>query len=269
MTIRQKPDAPKIKRHLSDLKNAEWLGSARRWWPDYLFHFTDVQNAVSIPKEGAVFSRKESLNQGLMLVDNASQDIIDQTDDKWKDYVRLYFRPRTPTQYRNEGFRPPDQREFGAHCPMPVYFLFDSYAILARSDSLFTNGSLASSTPEIYRNAVELDRVPFEHVYHDFPVTPEERATIVFHRHAEVVVPKQLELSSLRSIVCRSQAEYETFLHLLPPSARTRWEGKIGLGNRMNLFFKRWAYVNTVELDSSRITFHFKRFPPHQWLLCR
>ena len=126
MTPRRKPDARGIVRFLSELKKAEWLGTARRWWPDYVFHFTDLQNAVSILKTGALFSRVETQNLGLMDTDNASQEILGSTDNEYKDYVRLYFRPKTPTQFHNEGFRPINQRWQGAHCPVPIYFLFDS-----------------------------------------------------------------------------------------------------------------------------------------------
>lgn len=36
----------------------------------------------------------------------------------------LYFRPRTPTQFHNEGIRPPLQRgQSGAHCPVPIFFV--------------------------------------------------------------------------------------------------------------------------------------------------
>jgi hypothetical protein len=144
MTLGEKPNTPRIRKVLRDLKNAPWLVTARAWWPDYLFHFTDIRNAVSILREGALLSRQEATERGVMVTDNASQEIISQTDDKWQDHVRLYFRPRTPTQYRNEGFRPSDQRELGAHCPVPVYFLFDSFQVLSREDSLFSGGNLAS-----------------------------------------------------------------------------------------------------------------------------
>ena len=157
MTRRQKPDSRRIARFLANLKKADWLGTARGWWPDYLFHFTDIQNAVSILKTGALFSRLEAQNRNLMDTDNASQEILGSTDNEWKDHVRLYFRPRTPTQYRNEGFRPQEQRWQGAHCPVPIYFLFDSRAVLSHVDSQFTDGNLAAS-PEILSDAAGLER---------------------------------------------------------------------------------------------------------------
>jgi hypothetical protein len=262
MTQRRKPNARRVARFLSELKKADWLGTARQWWPDYVFHFTDIQNAVSILKTGALFSRLEAQNRNLMDTDNASQEILGSTDNEWKDYVRLYFRPRTPTQYRNEGFRAQEQRWQGAHCPVPIYFLFDSKAILSRPDSQFTDGNLAAN-PEILSDAADLEQIPYRYIYHDGRFDPNERDSIVFHRHAEVIVPKQMGLDALRYIVCRSQAEYETLLHLLPANAVRRWGRRIINDNQTRLFFKQWAYVQTVELSNSQIIVHFNDFPQY------
>ncbi len=259
MTHKQKPDARRIKGFLTELKESSWLGHSRHWWPDFVFHFTDIQNAVSILREGALFSRHEATERGLMLTDNASQDVLAQTGDQWKDYVRLYFRPRTPTQYRNEGFRPIDRRELNAHCPAPIYFLFDSLSVLSRPDSLFTPGNLAAR-PDVFSQSTDLPQMPFKLIYHDSPIHDEtQKRQVVFHRHAEVIVPKQLDLSSLRFIACRSQAEYETLLHLLPRSTRNRWSTETGLGTKLHLFYKKWTYVETVDLEKSRITIQFNR----------
>ena len=262
MTLKQKPDARRIARFLADLKQADWLGTARRWWPDYLFHFTDIQNAVSILKTGALFSRLEAQKRNLMDTDNASQEILGSTDNEWKDYVRLYFRPRTPTQYRNEGFRPQEHRWQGAHCPVPIYFLFDSRSVLSRTDSRFTDGNLAAN-PMVYSDLQGLEQMPFEYVYHDSSIPDNLKSQVIFHRHAEVVLPKQMDLSALRYIVCRSQAEYETLLHLLPQSALGRWRRIIRRDNQTRLFFKRWVYAQTVELSSSQIIVHFNDFPQY------
>lgn len=149
MKPKPRSEIRRIWRFLDRLKKEAWLGT-NSWWPGYLFHFTDIQNAVSILKEGALINRNEAQARGLMITDNASPEIIANTADELKNYVRLYFRPRTPTQASNEGFRPPQQRDYNAHCPVPVYFIFDSKDVLARPDVCFTAGSLATnSTPDI------------------------------------------------------------------------------------------------------------------------
>lgn len=258
--MKQKPrsEIRRISHILDDIKKEAWLGAARRWWPGYLFHFTDIRNALSILKEGALLSRNEARARGLMHTNNASPEIIGNTADVWKDYARLYFRPRTPTQYRNEGFRPPPDRHLNAHCPVPIYFIFDSKAVLSRRDVHFTEGSLATDpAPDILSGADGLEQIPFKRVYHDAAIPMSERSNIIFHRHAEVIIPRQLDLGALRYIVCRSQAERETFLHLLPQNSRMRWRDKIRIDSRKSVFFKRWTYVESADLSSSRMTLLF------------
>ena len=258
MTPRQKPDARRIAGCLNDLKKSDWLGTAKSWWPDYVFHFTDIRNAVSILKTGVLLSRNKADGLRLMTTDNASREIIDNTDDELKDYVRLYFRPRTPTQYNNEGFRPLAARSRHSHCPVPIYFLFDARWVLSRADSRFTHGNLKSAR-EIFSSASDFERIPFKYVYHSGPFEPHERDPIVFHRHAEVIVPMQMEIGALRHIVCRSQAEYETLLHLLPPPTHNRWRARIGIYPGLYLFEKKWTFVERVAKDSSSVVFFFNR----------
>lgn len=75
--------------------------------------------------------RSKLEKNGSMAVDIASQKVIKSTASKWKDFVRLYFRPRTPMQYRNEGFRPKNQRELESHCPVPIIFKYLLYSLFA------------------------------------------------------------------------------------------------------------------------------------------
>jgi hypothetical protein len=224
-----------------------------------LFHFTDIQNAVQIIEQGNLVCRSVLEKKGTMITDNASPDVITNTDPEWKDFVRLYFRPRTPTQYNNEGFRPPELRELGgAHCPVPIYFIFDAPRVLGKHDSMFSAGSLATDTKP-FKTAAEFSQIPFQLIYHDKWFDQSEKSTIIFHRHAEVIVPIELDLKFLRYIWCRSQAEYQTLLHLLSPSARLRWDKRIGVGAKPNLFFRKWTFVEQADLSSTAVEFQFNR----------
>lgn len=71
----------------------------RQYWPKFAFHFTDITNAVDILKRGLLVSRDYANRQHIMINDNASSDVIAQTKPEIKKFVRLYFRPRTPTQF--------------------------------------------------------------------------------------------------------------------------------------------------------------------------
>lgn len=252
----EKPEAEQFRRRLAVLRRAR-LG-ARRWWPYYLFHFADLSNVVSILSSGELLSRAAVRAENPAFSDSASPDIIDQTDQRWKDYVRFYFRPKTPTLYRNEGFRPVGRRPLGgAHCAMPVYLLFDLEEVICRADSLFSFGSLARPNVEVYASAQRFEQLPFDLVYHDSRFTREERDDIIFHRHAEVIVRDRIDLHSLRWILCRSAAEFETLRDLLPGDVWARWRDRIGVRSDYNLFNREWVYVDRVSLSPTHVTFHF------------
>ena len=68
-----------------------------------------------------------------------------------------------------------------------------------------------------------LKLIPFDLVYHDTWFYPSDRDQVIYHRNAEVLVPQRMGLENLRYIGCRSNAEYKTLLHLLPPGTRSDW----------------------------------------------
>src|SRR5579871_3789346 len=184
----QKPDAAYFRQRLDRLKEESWLGSSRRWWPDYLFHHSDIENVVDILKSNELLSRLEMESKPNFL-DSASPDIIEKTDTRWKGHVRFYFRPRTPTFFHIEGFRPKHRQQLHAHCPVPVYLLFDLKEIICRVDSKFSSGTLAGRNKQVFSTAKDFAKLPFQYIYHDESFPPDQRDTIVFHRHAEVIVP--------------------------------------------------------------------------------
>jgi hypothetical protein len=192
--IPRKPDAEQIKAHLNALRQSSWLGASREWWPQFVFHFTDIQNAVSILSQARLLPRSQRPNP----VDIASVQVIDSTDESWKDFVRLYFRPRTPMQFHNEGMRPRGGlSSLGAHCPVPVFLVFDAEDFLTRASTRFSEGNLAANS-SVGVDARYFASIPFERVYHDSALSDAEKRTVVFHRHAEVLVPDELDLSALK-----------------------------------------------------------------------
>lgn len=199
-----------------------------------------------------------------MGTDNASVDVIAQTPPSRRDYVRLYFRPRTPTFFRNEGIRPFAQREMHAHCPVPVAFLFDAKHVLGMVGTQFSDGNLASSRARIGDDASFLHQLPFPTIYHNGWFSPEERDEIVFRRQAEVIVPQELSLAGLRHVYVRSIAEYETFFTILERDDRvasdvfSRLLPMTRVNSRASLFHNRWTYVERVDViqNSIRITFN-------------
>lgn len=251
-----------MKLWVTDIKRHIAMWSTRLghfdWWPKYVYHFTDVHNAVAILKSGCLFSRNEARRRGLMEVDNASAEIIQRTKLEHLSYARLYFRPRTPTQFRNEGIRPINQRELGgAHCPIPIYFCFDALTVLARDDTEFSNGNVGSASSF---HSCERDfffQIPFDLVFHNGAFLPEQRDKIIFHRNAEVLIPTSLPLEpALKFVACRSTAERQTLLHLLPVDLHQQWMPYIRLGEQ-GLFERRWTYVEEAVTVDDKLTFRF------------
>ncbi len=228
------------------------------WWPRYVYHFTDVNNAARIIDSGHLYSRMEAIRHGLMEVDNASPTIIQQTRQEHLEYVRLYFRPRTPTQYRNEGIRPLNQRLLGAHCPIPVYFCFDALTVLAQNETEFSDGNIGSSRANHNNTNDFFLSIPFHLVFHNGAFPPEERDEIIFRRNAEVLVPGSLPLvPALKFIACRSVAERQTLLHLLPDNLSHEWSPRIRLGEQ-GFFERKWTYVEeVVTVNSDSVIFRF------------
>jgi len=250
-----KPDSDEIRLFIDNLANESWLGSVRSNWVRYIFHHTDIRNAVAILKSGKLLCRRKLDETGSMVVDNASRPIISSTESLVKDYVRLYFRPRNPTQFRNEGVRPKDRQWEESHCPVPIFFLFDSKAILTRSDCQFSEGNLATLGVNGLRSSAEdLFSFNFKMIYHD---SPHNDSSITFHKNAEVVIPNELDLLALKYIVCRSPAERESLLNLLPTEIFVKWSPKILIDTKANFFSRKWVYVQTADLTSKYAAIDF------------
>jgi len=186
----QKPDAIRIQAHIDQLKEAAWLGTARAWWPDYVFHFTDINNVPKILRAGYLLSRERALQINPDFIDSGSRSVLQKTAEQWKQYVRFYFRPKTPTLYRNEGIRPLKAQTLEAHCPVPIYLLFDSKAVLSLAETKFSNGNLARQNTFTYFGAADFERLPFQSIYHDGSISNNiDKDNIINCRHAEIIVP--------------------------------------------------------------------------------
>ncbi len=243
---------------LLDRLNQAKLANIRRSWRDHLFHFTDIKNVVSILNKGAILSRKQLERNDAKWQDAASSAVIKQTDDVIKDYVRLYFRPKTPTAYRNEGIRPREQYYTqDAHCPVPVYLIFDKRDIITLKGVAFSDGNLAGSGWQLFQSPTEFGQLPFDDIYSDGSMGSERKKELTNRRNAEVVVHDSLPLCHLKYIVCRSQAEYDTLKCLL----RDKWprwkDVTLKASNPQQLFHMKWLYILSCELTPDFVELEF------------
>ena len=257
----KKPDAAEIAAYLDALPKQLGLDGSRRWWPKYAFHSSHIENAASILNDGRLLSRAQAEGTSKLIIDSASPQIISSLSTKERRWVRLYFRPRTPTQFRNQGVRPVHKLYQGAHMPVPVYLLFDSKEVLSQVEVGFTRGRLGQGVPVGY-DVSFLETIPFKDVYHDSGVGPlgaDRRGEILNARHAEVLAKDALGLDHLRLVICRSAPERDTLLDLLSPTARQAWQDKTIVEEGRRLFFPQFGtYIEKAFLDSShtRLTFY-------------
>ncbi len=256
-----KRDSSEIIDILSSLSDRYGLGRVSSRLAKYVYHHTDVQNAAKILDTDRLLCRSELERRGEMPVDNASRTIIANTNSSVKDFVRLYFRPQTPTQYRNEGIRPITERWEGAHSPIPVFLLFDSASVLTRDETLFSERNLArAGNVRLCSTAQDLAAFDFAKIFHFGGLgrySAEIKQEIISCRNAEVVIPFEMDLSGLKLIVCRSPAEKETLVNLLSPVAFELWAPRIIVDTKADLFFRKWTFVQSASLYSQYATFQF------------
>lgn len=253
-----KPDAQQIVDHLNSLRQETWLPEAQKWWPKYLFHFTDIQNASQIIRAGKFTSRSSLKANGGLKVDIANAEVLSNTETSIFDHVRLYFRPLTNMQYTNEGVK---LRNSPPHCPVPVVFLLDAPKVLSLMDSKFSNGNLGATGVDIGQDYNFFSQIPFNLVYHDtyLPPDPALGNTIKFHRHAEVIIPNELSTKFVKTVWCRSQAEHATLKRLVKPKTWENISRQVGVGQKFPLFFKRRFFIESVDLSNTAIKFNFNK----------
>ena len=187
-----------------------------RWWPKFAYHYTDVTNAVSILASGMLFSRSYVEHMGLMQNDNASRQVIDMTQTEARSCVRFYFRPLTPTQYYNEGFKHIQLRyddDENANTPVPIFFLFDLAKLLAIPGVQFSEQKQAGYGSALLEGEEAFSKMNFDYIYSNgFKNIGEMKA----YRHAEILHKNSLAIDTcLRYIVCRNNVERVTLLNLL------------------------------------------------------
>jgi len=225
----------------------------QNWWTKYLFHFTDITNALLILDSGSIYSREKAIELGLMQNDNANDSVIAQTSELHKKYARLYFGPSTPTQYSNEGIKPKDCLSENAHCPIPIMFVFDFIKIFMLENVNFTDGNLATS-PNIFNDVKDLEKLNFNLIYHRTWFEPQDRQVIVNARHSEILVKDNLPLeNNLSVLVVRSEAEKETLLYQISDALKQVYQKKIFIQPQTGIFINEWFYIKNVAIINNNI----------------
>jgi hypothetical protein len=228
----------------------------RNWWPKYFFHFTDIRNALGIIEKGWIYARNVATEQNIMCSNNASDTVLELSHSEIKEYARLYFRPRTPTQYNNEGYKPKMVRkpDFNANCPVPIFFILDSNKVLNMDGVMFSETSCAgTSNINLLSGEKSYENLPFDKIYHDGVFLQENRDDIVKHRQAEIVRLDGIPINEcLKGIVCRSIAEKHTLLYLLRTQNLDKYNvyrSLIQCAPKLKMFYDNGIYISNVEFD--------------------
>lgn len=244
---------------LDFFKNAsEYLIGGKKYWASNIFHFTDMINAVSILSKKTILSRKLATESHQMYNDNASKDVISHTDERVYDYVRFYFRPLTPTQYINEGFKPGSPKD--QHCPSPIFFLFDLKILSQYKNSCLVSEkslSLSNSFSGASNNINSINNFPYQKIYSSSSYDPITNFDIKHYRQAEFVVKDKVDLVNLKWIVTRSLAEKQTLLYWLHTKNIYNYDKIIICDYEQNfqyMFYKKRLYIDNVVLADDFLT---------------
>jgi hypothetical protein len=222
----QHRQAAGLRRALRQLQSEDW--GARQWWTFFAFYYGSLPHIADVLRHDALTAPRSQGRKGRL-----------------DDFVRLNFRPRTPSTYAREGHRPTNGTAAPDSVPMPAYLGFELQDLLLREGVKFSDGD-AAKVGRTYSTAQAFRDLPFSRIYHDTWFSPDEREEILRHREAQLLVPSPLGLEALQMIALRSPAEYDTLRHLLPAEVWRRWRDKMFVRPDLALFHQRRPYVQRV-----------------------
>ncbi len=229
------------------------------WWPKFAYHYTDVTNAVNILSAGYIYSRLQASDKQLMKNDNASMQVINMTESEALSNARFYFRPMTPTQYYNEGYKHPDLRYDGdrnANVTVPIFFLFDMEKILKTKGVTFSEFSQAGHGEQRYSGEDAFAKLNFKKIYGKSFADEEDRK----YRHAEILCPNEYNIDdSINVILCRNEVEKSTFMTILKERNETLFYKykKIIKVCRSDMFQKNGLFVDDIVFGENVVAFNF------------
>ncbi|MEA5517038.1 DarT ssDNA thymidine ADP-ribosyltransferase family protein [Nodularia sp. UHCC 0506] len=183
-------------------------------WKGYIYHFTHLENAVSILTGEKLLARNLCRNFN----SSAGANLIDRTRSDVKDFARFYCRPQTPTQWHNEGLGK-RRGNIYALCPVPIFFRFDLKRVMETQGNKcgISSGNLAASGSHYGNSTTFLEQCfDFDHVYSTLEVGKE---TFLRASQQEFIVHNYLDFTELNlediSIICRTTQDKDTLLNLI------------------------------------------------------
>ena len=216
---------------------------------------------MSILNSGKLYSRDKVKELKLLKTDIANDDVINHTSEKVDKYARLYFGAKTPTMYNNEGLIPKNDIQNNAHCPIPIFLLFDFVDVLSLDGIWFSNGNMGvdENRIEVYNDIRKLNNLEWEYIYHRESLYQLENARhINYCRNAEVLVQHELNVyDALKWICVRSKADKDSLLNLVSKSTQKKIKDKIKIFTGDGLFHNKRLYIDNVRINKEQINIEF------------
>ncbi len=218
-------------------------------WQGYTYHFTHIENAVSILKTEKILARNLCQN----FKDSAGANIIARTSENVKDFARFYFRPQTPTQWHNEGLGKRRGKIY-ALCPVPIFFCFNLKRVLETHGSKcgISSGNLAALGSHYGNSTTFLEECfDFDYVYSSLQKVGKE--TFLRASQQEFIIYNHLDFTQLNlediTIICRTNQDKETLLNLLGKDSKyiSRIFKEREIVNEGTLFYNHNPYVTIKE----------------------
>lgn len=179
---------------------------------DGFYHYTDFVNFINIMNTGKLLSRNEALKCGF--IDAANQSVIDRTPEKVKEYVRFYYKEKTPTIYNNEGIKVDNSMP---HMPIPVLLVFNEN-IIYHKNIAFTSGCGGSKYTQITNNIQTAINFDWKTVFNRGWIPTDEdslmafgydfnKANVINKRNSEFLFYKEIDIKHIKKIIFRSPAD--------------------------------------------------------------
>lgn len=224
----------------------------RKHWPMCLFHHAPMENAIAILRDGNLRARSDAAN--LLPRDVAAPGVIDTRNDA-HGRVRIYFRPKTPTQWNIEGIRKPGECKYGdaTHAGVLVMFALNAKTVLTKLGTMFSdkNMQLAGTVPGI--SEAYFSSIDFKKVYSEGGTGGDH--SVIDIRAAEVLAESPLSLDEcLNFIYLRSEPERETLLHALG-DARDTWAPFCQVSDALKVFQKDYTFVQELRITPKGVVF--------------
>lgn len=171
-------------------------------------HTTDFSNFINIMDSGYIYSRFKAKEKGLLSIDSAHGEIISGTSHDVQNKVRFYYRPKTPTHYRNEGIIPNNPEH---HMPIPVILVLGRN-IYYDFNGIFTDGNAKSNYSVCTHELTGTQKFNFNRIFSKgaYDETfPDIRREITRQRNAELLIPNEVDLKYIDKIIFRSNADFK------------------------------------------------------------